>query len=42
MTQAINKIKEVYLKMLKAYANGKIKKANKLERKLTILELQTR
>lgn len=41
MTQAINKIKEVYFKMLKAYTKGKMKKAQKLERKLTIMQLRT-
>ena len=40
VTLAINKIKEVYLKMMKAYAKGKIKKGHKLERKLILLQLK--
>ena len=35
MTEAINHAKEWYLKMLKAYAKGKMKKARKFELKLT-------
>lgn len=33
-------LKKAYLKMLKAYAKGKMKKAQKLERKVLLLELE--
>ena len=33
-------LKKAYLKMLKAYAKGKMNKAKKLERKVLLLELE--
>jgi len=35
MTLVINEARKLYMKMIKAYAKGKTKKARKLELKLT-------
>lgn len=42
MKTLIEKFKETYAKMLKAYAKGKIKKGRKHEQKLIQLELEKR
>lgn len=41
MVQAVNlKLKKAWLKMLKAYAKGKLEKAQRLEQKVIQLELE--